>query len=267
MHESSPSTTATAPDEFDLKLNDAILRVRRLTIDPEQPTIIFLHDSLGCIKLWRDFPDRLCVATNCNGVIYDRQGYGQSSPFTQPRNTDYLEKEANVVDALLNELGLGQTILFGHSDGGSIALLAAAKSPTRVSAVITEGAHVFVEEITLEGIRTAKTQAAGLLRRLKKYHGENTEGAFDAWTETWLLPEFRDFNMEHCLPAIQCPVMVIQGAEDEYGSEKQVDAIVDQVGGTSLKYMVPSVGHTPHRDAVESVLDAAASFISQFAQQ
>jgi pimeloyl-ACP methyl ester carboxylesterase len=263
MHESLPATTATAPDEFDVKLNGAVLRVRRLTLDPERPTIIFLHDSLGCIKLWRDFPDRLCAATNCNGLIYDRQGYGQSSPFTEPRRTDYLEKEADVVAALLSELGLAKAVLFGHSDGGSIALLAAARSPAKVSTVITEGAHVFVEEITLDGIRAAKAQAPGLLRRLKKYHGQNTEAAFDAWTEIWLLPEFRDFNMERFLPAIHCPVMVIQGAEDEYGSEKQVNAIVDQVSGTSLKFMVPSVGHTPHRDAVASVLDATASFISR----
>lgn len=271
MHESTPALgpsekIALSFEDFDMDVNGARLRVRRLTNNTAKATIIFLHDSLGCIELWRDFPQRLCIATGCNGLLYDRQGYGQSAPFTGPREIDYLQKEANVVLTIIADLGLGKSILFGHSDGGSIALLAAALDQSKISAIVTEGAHVFVEEITLDGIRAAKLQAPGLLRRLKKYHGDNTEGAFDAWTETWLRPDFRDFNMEHFLPQIHCPMMVIQGEKDEYGSEKQVDAIVDQVHGQAVKYMVPEVGHTPHRDAADLVLQATAQFMLQATQ-
>src|SRR5262249_27231343 len=151
--------------------------------DPATPTIIFLHDSLGCIKLWRDFPKRLCKLTGCNGLIYDRQGYGESSPVSAARNKDYLEKEADILSALIKRLALDRVILFGHSDGGSISLIAAAKHPEHIAAVITEGAHVFVESITLDGIRAAKGQYAttDLRQRLERYHGDKTDTVFSIW--------------------------------------------------------------------------------------
>lgn len=234
---------------------------------------MYLHDSLGCIKVWRDFPDRLCAATQCNGLIYDRQGYGESSPFTSPREVDYLEREADVLNELLTAVGVYDAILFGHSDGGSIALIAASKicggtfvsdPPLNIIVVITEGAHVFVEEITLEGIRAAKVVEADLLLRLQKYHGEKTQGVFDAWTETWLRPEFRDFNGEHFLDAIDCPVLVVQGEKDEYGTDAQVLSIRGNPDRFPLRQMcmIPGVGHTPHKDAATQVVELCSAFIT-----
>lgn len=251
--------------EFDVAIDGVTLHVRHIKMDSSRPTIVFLHDSLGSIKLWRDFPDKLCAATDCSGIIYDRRGYGESAPFSgDARDLNYLEKEADVLVALLEQLEIKQSILFGHSDGGSIALLAAAKAPSLVAAVISEGAHVFVEEITLEGIRQGKEQYAttNLRDKLIRYHGDKTDGVFSAWADTWLQPKFKEFNMEHFLPSIKCPVMAMQGVLDEYGSEAQVDSIVGKVNGVSQKFMVPDVGHTPHRDAQELVLSAVSTFVA-----
>lgn len=247
-----------------VEVNGVSLKARRLELEAPRATIVFLHDSLGCIPVWRDFPERLCALTHCNGIIYDRQGYGGSSPFTRERDLQYLEREADALAELMKKLGLSKVILFGHSDGGSVALLAAAKSPELVSGVVTEGAHVFVEQITLDGIRQAQKLFAetDLRQRITKYHGDNTDGVISAWIDTWLSPQFRDFNMEHFLPAIKCPVLVLQGEGDEYGSEAQVDAIVNQVGGSSLKDMVKFARHTPHKEAPEYTLRVCANFVT-----
>ncbi|HIA51129.1 MAG TPA: alpha/beta hydrolase [Candidatus Melainabacteria bacterium] len=250
--------------DSNVELYGISLKVRKLETDSPRATIVFLHDSLGCIPVWRDFPERLCGLTRCNGIIYDRQGYGGSGPFTRERDQRYLEREADALAALMKKLGLSKSILFGHSDGGSIALVAAAKTPELISGVITEGAHVFVEEITLEGIRHAQKlfKETDLRQRITKYHGDNTDGVISAWIDTWLSPEFRDFNMEHLLPSIKCPVLVLQGEGDEYGSEAQVDAIVNQVSGTSLKDMVKFARHTPHKEAPEYTLRVTANFVT-----
>lgn len=257
-------------EQLAIAIGAATLNVRRIPAGGAgaPATIVFLHDSLGCIKLWRDFPDRLCALTGCSGLIYDRQGYGESSPFTDKRGLDYLEREGDVlVEVLRREGEQRKFILFGHSDGGSIALIAAAKLGAGVApavvGVITEGAHVFVEDVTLDGIRAAVAEKAQLLPRIRKYHGEKSEAVFDAWADTWLKPEFRDFNMEHFLPAISCDVLVIQGEVDEYGTEAQVNAIIAGVSGARKhKLMVPGVGHTPHRDAADFVLEACTNFIA-----
>ncbi|HNB22176.1 MAG TPA: alpha/beta hydrolase [Candidatus Melainabacteria bacterium] len=263
--------TEISGDEKDLKTSETFveiggvsLKVRRLEVDSARATIVFLHDSLGCIPVWRDFPEKLCAATRCNGIIYDRQGYGGSGPFTQKRDLHYLEREADVLAVLMNQLAIEKAILFGHSDGGSIALLAAAKRADLISGLITEGAHVFVEEITLDGIRQAQKlfRQTDLRQRITKYHGDNTDGVISAWIDTWLSPEFHDFNMEHFLPSIKCPVLVLQGEADEYGSEAQVDAIVNQVGGTSHKDMVKYARHTPHKEAPEYTLRVTANFVA-----
>jgi len=250
----------------DLQINGADLRVEYLVRTENRPTIIFLHGSLGSIELWRDFPYMLGEMTDCNVLVYDRQGYGKSSPFTTiVRNNNYLEKEADVLRELWVKLQLENVILFGHSDGGSIALIAAAKYPAVVMGVITEGAHIFVEELTLNGIREAAKlyETTNLKERLEKYHGDKTSDVFHAWTKTWLRDEYRSWNIEHFLPKIACPVLVIQGANDEYGSEAQVDGIVQQVSGKAVKLMIPLVGHTPHKEEKAIVLEESASFIKK----
>lgn len=233
---------------------------------PGRPTIVFLHDSLGCIRLWRDFPKELGKITRCNVLVYDRQGYGRSLPFgPEKRGQDYLEKEADILIQLLDHCRLDEAILFGHSDGGSIALIAAGKYPQRISGIITEGAHIFVEEVTLNGIREAMQLFADteLPHKLSRYHGDKTRDVFRAWTETWTDPAFRSWNIEHFLGRINCPVMIIQGMEDEYGSLEQVDRIAAGVAGYTEKLVPAEARHSPHREVPALVLDRTRAFILQ----
>lgn len=251
----------------DVRVGDAWLRVQHIrTPGPSgRAPIVFLHDSLGCIDTWRDFPARLGDRASRDVIVYDRRGYGQSSPMPdEPRGLGYLEREAGVLFALLDELEEPRAVLFGHSDGGSIALLAAAARPSRVEAVITEGAHVFVEEQTLAGIRAAQHAIAtsDLRQRVARYHGDNTDGLLSAWIDTWLRPEFADWNIEWCLPDITSPTLVIQGDDDEFGTPAQVDAIVRGIGHAARGLMLPQCAHTPHREATAAVLDTTVDFLS-----
>lgn len=251
--------------------DDVTLHVRHLVHDgsaestaARRPTLVFLHDSLGCIELWRDFPQRMAEATGCDALVYDRRGYGRSSPFPpEPRSVHYLEHDARVLHLLLDRSGVGEAIYFGHSDGGSIALVAAAMHPARVRALVTEGAHVFVEEITLAGIRDTQEQlrTTNLRDRLMRYHGDKTDGVTSAWIDTWLDPEFRSLSLESYLPRITAPLLAMQGEADEFGSEAQVEAIVRGTGGAAEPLMIAGVGHSPHKDAAELVLEKTVDFL------
>lgn len=250
-------------------IGDSVLRVRRLRsapagVDTASPVLVFLHDSLGCVETWRDFPQRLANRAGLDAIIYDRRGYGQSSPFaSEPRTVRYLHHEADILCQLLDTLAIERAVPFGHSDGGSIALLAAARHPAAIRAVIAEGAHVFVEEVTLAGIREARATLAStnLREKLARYHGPNTDAMTAAWIDTWLSPAFRDWNIESCLPRIACPVLAMQGEQDEYGTISQVRSIVRGAGENARALVLPRVGHTPHRDAPEAVLDACTAFL------
>lgn len=264
----SPIAASLQEHEEKIEMDGYTLHTKHLRLpsntSQERPTLVFLHDSLGCIQLWRDFPEKLALATQCNTFLYDRQGYGQSAPFSmEQRKPSYLEEEAYILEGVLQKAGIQQAILFGHSDGGSIALVAAADYPERIKGIITEGAHVFVEEITLSGIRAAVDayKSTPLPQKLAKYHGDKTEQVFLAWTDTWLSPGFRSWNIEEYLPRIQCPGLIIQGKSDEYGTEAQVDAIVEQTGGKAEKWMIPGIGHSPHKEATKEVLERSAYFI------
>jgi len=251
-------------------VGEATLYVRRLRASSEsaragQPALVFLHDSLGCVDTWRDFPEALAERLGLDAVIYDRQGYGRSSPFgPSQRTTRYLEEEAQVLRALLDALEVEAAVLFGHSDGGSIALIAAALEPDRIAAVVTEGAHVFVEDVTLRGIRAARESFAttDLAERLARYHGDKVSAVAQAWIDTWLSPAFRSWNIERYLLGIRCRVLVIQGEDDEFGTVDQVNAIVESAPAHAKALLIPDVGHTPHRDAREAVLAAATDFIA-----
>lgn len=241
------------------------------TNNSHRPTLVFLHDSLGCIELWRDFPQQLAEASECNLVVYDSQGYGQSPAFPKAytRDNTYLEKEADVLDQLLAARGISDAILFGHSDGASIALIAAAKYPDRIKGVISEAAHIFVEEETLAGVREAVLayHTTNLRERLQRYHGAKTEALFSAWTDTWLSDSYRSWSITSFLPQIHCPVLVIQGTEDEYGTLSQVEGIVNGVQGPVQSFLMSAVGHTPHKEAKEIVLERSAAFIRQCAER
>jgi pimeloyl-ACP methyl ester carboxylesterase len=233
---------------------------------PERPTLVFLHDSLGCIALWRDFPVLLGNLTRCNVLVYDRQGYGKSKPFDSiERTNDYMEIEADVLNDVLEENKIEKAILFGHSDGGSIALISAAKYPEKILGIITEGAHVFVETVTINGIKEAiiAYETTNLKQKLEKYHGNNTNDLFWAWAKTWTTPTFADWNIEHFLSQISCPALVIQGEEDEFGTLLQVDKIVNQVNGNVEKLVIPNVKHTPHKEVPELILEESKRFIEK----
>ena len=261
------SASSLQEKEYKIEMGGYSLQAKSLLLKgdnkQEAPTLVFLHDSLGCIQLWRDFPERLAVATQYDAFLYDRRGYGQSSPFgSEERGTSYLEEEAHILAQVLQKAGIKQTILFGHSDGGSIALVAAAEYPGLIKGIITEGAHVFVEEITLAGIREAVAayQTTPLPQKLARYHDDKTERVFRAWTDTWLSPDFRNWNIEKYLPKVKCPALIIQGEKDEYGTEAQVNSIVQQSGGEAEKWMIPGIGHSPHKEASEEVLQGSADF-------
>lgn len=248
----------------EIPLNE--IAVKRNDSYPGRPTIVFLHDSWGCIDLWRDFPDLLGHQTKCNILVYDRQGYGKSLPFAvTKRANDYLEQEADLLNLLLDYWELDKVFLYGHSDGGSIALIAAAKYPKKIVGLITEGAHVFVEDITLQGIRNAIPyfENGSLKSKLEKYHGEKTDAVFWLWADTWLNAEFKAWNIEHFLPSIKCRTLCIQGEDDEYGSMAQVDSITSKIKGDGTAFLVPGAKHSPYKEATELVLNQVAAFVQE----
>ena len=228
------------------------------------PMLVFLHEGLGSIAQWRDFPFAVSLAANLPAVVYERGGYGNADPLDAPRSVRYIHEEAlQSLPEVLRQLKIDDAILIGHSDGGSIALIFAALWPQNVRGIITEAAHVFVEEVTLAGIREAVIQydSTDLPERLSRYHGSKTEAAFRGWSETWLSPAFRDWNIEEYLPGVRCPVLAIQGRGDEYGTPAQVEAIVNGVSGRAEPLIIADCGHVPHHQARKRVLAEMTRFI------
>lgn len=226
-------------------------------------TLVFLHEGLGSIGQWRDFPRRLAEATGFGAIIYDRQGFGGSDPLDRG-NQQYLQREdLSSLVAVLDACSVRAPVLIGHSDGGTIALLYAAQFPERPRGVVTLAAHVFVEEETLAGIRAAvQTFETGDLRqKLSRYHAENTDSMFNGFKDDWLLPRYRDWNIESCLQNIRCPLLVMQGEDDEYGTIAQVEAIKVGVSGPVESALIHGCGHIPHFQAGELVLDKMKIFI------
>jgi pimeloyl-ACP methyl ester carboxylesterase len=227
--------------------------------------LVFLHEGLGSIGQWRDFPEKICAATGCPALVYDRWGYGGSDPLTEPRKPDYLHDEALLsLPEVLEQCAIDKPIFIGHSDGGSIAIIYAGTYPQKVAGIITEAAHVFVEDVTVEGIKRAVEvyESTDLKTRLARFHGSNTALMFRGWADIWLSPEFWDWNIESYLPNIACPLLAIQGKEDEYGTPAQVEAIVGRVMGPVRRLMVDNCGHIPHVQAREKVFIEMVNFIS-----
>ena len=230
------------------------------------PALVLLHEGLGSIAMWRDIPDRLAAKLGLRTVVYDRWGYGGSDPLEGTRGKGYLHEEAELfLPGLLDALGIGEAALVGHSDGGTIALLFAAAFPERVRAQAVIAAHVFVEEAALAGIRDAVAayREGGLARRLARHHGDKTDAVFRAWADTWLAPWFRDWNIEDRLPRIKAPTLVVQGASDPYGGEAQLEAIMRGLGGPKEALLLPGMGHSPHLEAPERVVEAVAGFLAR----
>ncbi len=230
----------------------------------DTPVLVFLHEGLGCIDLWRDFPDQICSATGLKGLIYDRLGHGKSAPLPQRRTPRYLHDEAlKYLPPFLEKNKIDNPFFIGHSDGGTIALLYAAQFPDKTTGLITEAAHVFLEDVTIKGIhRAVELYESGKMKKgLIKFHGDKADALFYGWAHTWLSPEFRTWNIVDELKTITTPSLIIQGVDDEYGTEEQVDAIVRTVKGKSEKLMIPDCGHAPHFQARDVVVKRMVKFI------
>jgi len=231
----------------------------------EAPTLVLLHEGLGCVGMWRDFPQQLAEATGLGVMAYSRVGYGASDPCALPRPLMYMQDEGTfTLPALLAAARVRQHILVGHSDGGSIALAYAGVEPSELLGVVTIAAHVFCEPETIAAIAAARVawQTDDLYERLQRHHGENTDCAFRGWNETWLDPRFKHWTLTAYLPAIQVPVLALQGEDDEYGTTAQLDAIREGVGGPIETALLPG-GHWSHRDHPEPTLARIAAFTRQ----
>ena len=223
--------------------------------------ILLLHEGLGSVAMWRDFPQQLAAATRHPVLAWSRRGYGLSDPLHDHRDPDYMHREADAVVRLMDALAIERAVLFGHSDGGSIALIAAARSPHRVAALILEAPHVFVEEMAIDSIARTKHHymTTNFSQLLGRYH-RDPDHAFWGWNDIWLDPRFRGWSIEELLPAIRAPALLIQGRDDEYGTVEQLDriaAVLPDVRRLELDHC----GHSPHRDQPEAVLRATVAFL------
>lgn len=254
-------------EEQDIQAGEHRLRVARLRLPGSEaglPTLVFLHEGLGSIPQWRDYPQALAGALGLPALIYDRYGYGRSQARTGPQDPLYLELEAHDrLPRLLEACGIRHPFLVGHSDGASIALLFAARYPEIPVGVISEAAHVVVEPMSVDGIRKALKafETTSFRDRLAKYHGDKVDAVFHGWADTWMNPRHLGWSMVHRLPSITAPVLAIQGEDDEYGTPCQVEAIVRGVAGPAQALMLPGCGHVPHFQAREAVLEAMAEFV------
>jgi pimeloyl-ACP methyl ester carboxylesterase len=230
----------------------------------DRPTLVFLHEGLGSVAMWRDFPSRVAHATNCNALVYSRYGYGSSEPLREPRTVSYMHDEAlATLPELLDQLAIDRPILVGHSDGGSIALIHAGGARRPVGGLVLMAPHVLVEDISIASIAAAKVTyvTSDLRAKLAPYHAD-VDSAFWGWNRIWLHPDFRRWNIEDYLPRVSCPVIAMQGEDDEYGSMEQLARIGRQAADVEL-LILKDCRHSPHRDQPEAVMEAMTAFVDR----
>jgi len=241
------------------------LEYRWIAGKADRPALAFLHEGLGSVAMWKDFPDDLAKRTGCPALVYSRRGYGWSDGGSAPFQPDYMHREARIaLPELLGALKVADPVLIGHSDGASIALIAAGEGTVNAQALILEAPHVFVEDINISSIQAVREtfETTDLKARLGRYH-RDPEASFRAWNDAWLNPAFRAWNIENILAATRCPVLVIQGEDDPYGTAAQTEAIARQAGGACRIELLADCGHAPHRDQREKTLAAMAGFIEK----
>ncbi|MBL8362235.1 MAG: alpha/beta hydrolase [Rubrivivax sp.] len=233
----------------------------------DTPLVVFLHEGLGSLAMWKDFPARLVDALGCRGLVYSRPGYGRSTPRAagEAWDPDFMHLQAHeVLPALLQALGIDaeeeRPWLFGHSDGGSIALLYAARFPEAIGGAVVVAPHIVVEDVSVASIAKARTayETTDLRGRLAKYH-DDPDSAFRGWNDIWLDPRFRDWSIEREIGAIRCPLLAVQGVDDEYGTLAQIRGIARRVPRTELLEL-PACGHSPHRDQPDALIAATVRF-------
>lgn len=243
------------------------LHLRRLDGVSSAAPLVFLHEGLGSVDLWRSFPDDLVAGTGRPGLVYSRYGNGWSTPLAEPRKPDYMHTQAlDVLPHVLSALDGPPPVLVGHSDGASIALIyAGAGHP--VEALVLIAPHVFVEPESISSIAAMREAfpSSDLHEKMAKYHTD-PETTFRAWADIWLDPAFRDWNIEEYLSGVHCPTMLIQGVADEYGTERQLEAIDAALGEPARRVMVPEAGHSPHLSHTDVVTDEVVRFIQELEQ-
>ncbi len=265
--------TGQASEFIDVAWNGRRDRIEHAWVAPQrrdQPLIVFLHEGLGSVAMWRDFPSQVCEAAGCRGLVFSRWGYGQSSPRQMHERwpVDFMHHQAReFLPAFFEALGLDVAAdkpwLYGHSDGGSIALIHAASFPERVAGIVVAAPHTFVEDISITSIENAKDGyvTTDLRSKLARHHAD-PDSAFWGWNDIWLDPAFKDWDIRALLGDIRCPVLAIQGIDDEYGTMAQIDAIAAARPATEL-LKLPDCGHSPHRDHPAAVAQAVARFMSR----
>jgi pimeloyl-ACP methyl ester carboxylesterase len=232
---------------------------------PDQaPTLVLLHEGLGCVALWRDFPEKLAQRTGCGVLVYSRPGYGKSASVPLPRPLTYMHDEAfDVLPAVLDQAKIQKCILVGHSDGASIATIyAGGRQDFRVRGLVLMAPHFFCEDISVRSIADAKAafEKTDLRERLARYHGDNVDVAFWGWNRAWLDPDFRDWNITEYLPTIRVPMLVIQGRDDQYGTAAQIEAAQNDTYCPVEVLHLDRCRHSPHIDQPDATLEAIAEF-------
>ena len=234
-----------------------------LTTEPDRPVIVMLHEGLGSVSLWKDFPAHLATAASARIVAYSRFGYGESDAPPEPYGVEMHQREAlEVLPEVLRQLEIDRPLLFGHSDGASIAIIYAGTTPRNVAGLVVEAPHVFVEDMCIASIEEARRTylTTDLRQRLGRHHGD-PDRAFRLWNDVWLDPAFRAWNIERHLPPITCPLLAIQGYQDEYGTMEQLDRIARLVPQTAL-LKLDQCRHSPHRDQPSAVMRSVTQWIA-----
>jgi pimeloyl-ACP methyl ester carboxylesterase len=266
--------SALAASEFvEIDWRGRRVRIEHQWLAPQRssaPLVVFLHEGLGSAAMWKDFPQRLCDAAQCRGLVYSRPGYGRSTPRAAEEawGLDFMHRQAHeVLPALLQALGIDTATqppwLFGHSDGASITLLFAAKYPAQLAGAIVLAPHIVVEDLSVASIESARQAyvETDLRQRLARYH-DDPDSAFWGWNRIWLHPPFRDWSIEREIESIACPLLAVQGLDDEYGTLEQIRGIVRRVPHTELLEL-PDCGHSPQRDQPDALLEASVAFIAR----
>lgn len=231
----------------------------------EAATIVVLHEGLGCVSLWRDYPEALAQATGMGVFVYSRAGYGKSSPANLPRPVSYMHDEATeVLPALLDAIGFKRGLLLGHSDGASIATIYTGSiQDHRVRGLVLYAPHFFVEDVSIKSIEEARTnfETGRLREKLQIFHGDNVDCAFKGWADAWLDPAFRDWSIEDCIAHIRVPTQIVQGVDDKYGTVAQIEMAQDEAYSPVDATMIADCGHAPHLEQREQTLAATVAFV------
>ena len=232
--------------------------------DAALPPLVLQHDSLGCIEIWRDFPERLATATGRRVIAYDRLGFGRSDARHGPMPRDFIADEGRTfLPAVLGQLGVDRFVALGHSVGGGMSVHIAAQRPQACTALVTIAAQAFVEDRTVAGLRAARASFAepGGLERLVRYHGDKAAWVLAAWLDTWLDPAFADWSLDAVLPQVRCPALVLHGELDEYGSPAHPRRIAQGIGERAEMHLLEGLGHVPQRDRPDDVVRLVAEFL------